>query len=136
MDALIHSENSPGTPCSTLLVPSTGPSCLSVGTCVHCLLSCQVYISRSVLSSGETIHLALHASQLLASLGGRQLNMTQVARTVDFTPPQLLPESSSVVMGRSRAAIHSSTRRVSKLDGDGFMDLASCGPCTCPTALG
>ena len=60
-------------PTSTI---STGPSCLLVGADVHCLSSCQVYISRSMLSSGEIIRLTLRASQLLASLGWCQLNMT------------------------------------------------------------
>ena len=83
---------------------STGPSCLLVGAHVHCLLSCQVYISRSVLSSGETIHPTLCTSQLLASLGGCQLNMTWVAQTMDFIPPWLWPESSSVVMGKKESS--------------------------------
>ena len=48
---------------------STGPLCLSVGAHVHCLLSCQVYISGSMLSSGETIHPTLHVSQLLVFTG-------------------------------------------------------------------
>ena len=37
-------------------IVSTGPLCLLVGACVHCLSSCLVYISGSVLLLGETIH--------------------------------------------------------------------------------
>ena len=53
-DAPIHFKNGPGTPCSPLSTVSTGPSCISVGARVHCLLSCQVYISRSAVLEGET----------------------------------------------------------------------------------
>ena len=67
----------------------TAPSCLLVGAHMHCLLSCQVYISGSILSSGETIQTAQRASQLLASLGGCQLNMIWVAQIMDFIPPWL-----------------------------------------------
>ena len=82
---------------------STGPSCLSVGARVHCLLSCYVYISGSVLSLGETNCPTLRASQLLASLGGYQLNTIRVAQTVDCISPRLRSESSSVVMGKKES---------------------------------
>ena len=74
-DAPIHSENGPGVLCSDLRSTiSTGPSCLSVGAHVHYLLSCQVYISGSALPKGKTFCPTVwHTSQLLASLGGRQL---------------------------------------------------------------
>ena len=45
---------------------STGPSCLLVGACVHGLLSCQVYISGSMLSLGKTICPALRVSHIHA----------------------------------------------------------------------
>ena len=43
---------------------STGPSCLLVGAHVHCLSSCQVYISRSVLSSDKAIHPVIRTSHM------------------------------------------------------------------------
>ena len=80
MDVLIPSDNCPGFDLTSTI--STGLACLLVGAHMHCLSSCQVYISQSILLLGETIHPTLHMSQLLVHLGGCQLNMTWVARTL------------------------------------------------------
>ena len=121
-------------PMSTI---STGPSCLLVGAHVHCLSSCLVYISRSVLSLGETIHPSVCASQLLASLGGHQTEY-------DMSGPNSGLCFTSVVTrvikcgyrkeGEQQYALD--TKRVSKLDWDGFVNLASHRPHAHPMVLG
>ena len=45
-DTPIHFENGPGMSCSTLSTISTGPSCLSVGSRVHYLLSCRLHLQK------------------------------------------------------------------------------------------
>ena len=123
-DTLRHSENclrnATFYPMSTV---STGPSCLLVGAHVHCLSSCLVYISGSMLITGRDYSPPVRTSQLLVSLDGHQLNMTRVVWIVDCISPWLWPESSSVApWDRRRAAIRSHTKRVSKLDWDGFVE--------------
>ena len=62
---------------------------------------------------------------------------TCVAWLVDSEPPQLWPESSSVVTeNKGNNDMLSYQIRVSKLEWDGFMDLASRGPGIHPMLLG
>ena len=51
---------------------STGPSCLSVGACVHYLLSC-LHLRKHSTAAATYITSARRMSQILASLGGCQL---------------------------------------------------------------
>ena len=100
--ALIHSEELPGNAMFYLRsTVSTGLSCLSVGAsyALFIELSSLHLRKRGTLGRDYPPH-GTCTSQLLVSLGGCQLNMTQVAKIVDCVPPQLWPESSSVVIGK------------------------------------
>ena len=116
---------------------STEPSCLLFGALVHYSLSCQVYISGSTLPKGKTFcPMVRHPLQLLASLGGCQLK--RHAWPDLWTACHLSCDPSHQVWLQEirRAMICSHTRRVSKLERDGFVDLASHGPCAHPMVLG
>ena len=126
-DTPIHSENGPGAPCSTLGVLSPQDHCAFWLVPVCTIYWVVIYISGSVLPQGETFHpMVWHPSQLLASLGGCQLkqhkwpNLWTVCHIgCDLSHQVWLQEI-------RRAMIHSHTRRVSNLEQDSFVDLASC----------
>ena len=104
----------------------TGLSCLLVGAHVHYLLSCQVYISGSVLPKGKTFCPTVwQPSQLLASLGGCQLKWHEWLNLWTACYLSCDPSHQVWLWEIRRAMICSHTRRVSMLEWDGFMDLAS-----------
>ena len=64
VDAPIHFESGPGTPCSTLSTVSTGLSCLSVGACVHYLSSCLHLRKRSTRGQDLLPHGVAHITYI------------------------------------------------------------------------
>ena len=116
---------------------STGPLCLSVGALVHYSLSCQVYISGSTLPKGKTFHPTVWClSQLLASLGGHQLKRHEWPNLWTACHLSCDPSHQVWLWEIRRAMIRSHTRRVSMLEWDGFVDLASHVPHAHPMLLG
>ena len=118
---------------------STGPLCLSVGARVHCLLS---FFVKS--TSPEACY---HKVRLSAPRCDTHHNYwhpwvgtswKQHEWPDLWTVFHLSCDPSNQVWLREirRAAICSHTRRVSKFDWDGCVDLASCGPHTHPIVLG
>ena len=107
---------------------STGPSCLSVGAHVHYLLSCCLHLWKHSAAAATYITSAWHMSQILASLGGRQLKQHE------WPDPWMVchlgcdPSHQVWLRENRRTAIRSRTRRVSKSDWDDFADVASCEP--------
>ena len=121
-------------PCALFIELSSLHLC---GSHVHYLLSCQVYISGSALPKGETFCPTVqHPSQLLASLGGCQLKQHEWPNLWTACHLGCDPSHQVWLWEIRRAMIRSHTRRVSKLEWDGFVDLASHGPCAHPMVLG
>ena len=115
---------------------STGPSCLLVGACVHYLWSCCLYLWKCT-ATGVTHHLpAWRTSQLLTSLSGHQLNRHEWPDLWTTCHLRCDPSHQVWLWKNRRAMMCSHTRRVSKLERDGFIDLASCRPNAHPMVLG
>ena len=115
---------------------STGPSCLSVGARVHYLLSCCLHLWKHSAAAATDITSAWRMSQIMASLGGRQLKWNEWPNPWMVCHLGCDPSHQVWLQENRRTAIRSRTRRVSKSDWDDFADLASSGPNAHPMVLG
>ena len=115
---------------------STGPSCLSVGARVHYLLSCCLHLRKHSAAAATYITSARRMSQILASLGGRQLEWHEWPDPWTVCHLGCDPSHQVWLRENRRTAIRSRTRRVSKSDWDDFADVASCKPNAHPMVLG
>ena len=115
---------------------STGPSCLSVGAHVHYLWSCCLHLQKCSATAAIHNTSAWCMSQFLASLGGCQLKWHEWPDLWMVCHLSCNPSHQVWLQENRRTMIRSRTRRVSKLDWDGFVDLASCEPNARPMVLG
>ena len=115
---------------------STGLSCLSVGARVHYLLSCCLHLRKHSADAATYITSARRMSQILASLGGRQLKRHEWPDPWTVCHLGCDPSHQVWLWENRRTAIRSRTRRVSKSDWDDFADVASCEPNAHPMVLG
>ena len=115
---------------------STGPSCLSVGARVHYLLSCCLHLWKHSTTTATYITSVRCMSQILASLGGRQLKQHEWPDPWTVCHLGCDPSHQVWLQENRRTAIRSCTRRVSKSDWDDFADMASCEPNIHPMVLG
>ena len=107
------------------------------GWCLCALLIVVCLHLWKCIAATATHHIsAWHMSQFLAFLGGHQLKRHEWPNLWMACHLGCDPSHQVWLRENSKAMICSHTRRVSKLDWDGFIDLASCGPNAHPMVLG